>query len=85
MDEGNKNSVKLAPWLVTVSAMLLIAIMGFTVRGSVRVAKTETHVENNTKDIDDLKVNKANQEKMDDTYDAILRLEKKFDKYILEN
>jgi hypothetical protein len=77
MSESKTKHIRLAPWVVTIAASLLIAIMGLTVRGSVRVGRFEANIDNNAKEIERLDEDKANKEKLDMTYDAVIRLEKK--------
>ena len=84
MSESKRNGTKISGWAITVAASLLIAIMGLTVRASVKVGRFEANIDNNVKEIRRLDKGKANQEKMDDTYNAVIRLEQKFDDYIKE-
>jgi len=79
------NGIQIAPWAVGAIASLLIAIMGLTVRASVRQGHIEANIEHNKTEIKRLDNTKASQEKVDDTYNAILRLERKFDSYVQDH
>ena len=82
MGEGVRDRVRVAPWVINLSAVALITLMGFTIRASARVGSVETQVQNNTEDINGLDIEKASKEKVDMTYDAVIRLETKFDEYV---
>jgi len=80
-----KSEMRLPSWAVTVLVTIIMTMMGLLLNASTRVAKVESCSETNKANIDYLNEHKANQEKMEDTYNAVLRLEKKFDNYAKEN
>ena len=68
--------------------LLLVALMGLTVRASVRSGRTDAIVENNVKAIEKLEKDKAEKDVMEMTYDAVVELTKEvneLNKYVREN
>ena len=88
MSESKKKGISIPGRLISVAAMLLVALMGLTVRASVRSGRTDAIVENNVKAIEKLEKDKAEKDVMEMTYDAVVELTKEvneLNKYVREN
>jgi len=83
--------MKLPAYAISIIATLLVVVMGFTIRASARAQEMKSDIIDNVEDIEKLDEDKASKEsvkslheEVDRTYDAIIRLEGKFDTYVKE-
>lgn len=83
MGERTKDGLRLPPWAISMIATLLVVVMGFTIRASARAQQMKSDIDVNTVNIEKLDVEKASKEKVDMTYETVMRIEEKLDDYIL--
>ena len=83
MGEVFSGRIKVAPWVVTLFAGMLITFLSFTIRTSARAQEMKSDIDINKSSIERLDEEKASEEKVEMIYNIVLRTEKKLDEYIL--
>ena len=82
MGERVRERIKTPSWVVTLIAGMLITFLSFTIRTSARAQEMKSDIKTNHENIEKLDETKASNDKMDMTYDIVLRIEKKLDEHI---
>jgi hypothetical protein len=82
MGEKIRDKIKAPSWVITLIAGMLITFLSFTIRTSARAQEMKSDIKNNHNEIERLDEEKASEDKVEMTYDIVLRIERKLDDHI---
>lgn len=82
MGERIRDKIKAPSWVITLMAGVLITFMSFTIRTSARAQEMKSDIKTNQENIEKLDEGKGSKDKVDMTYDIVLRIERKLDDHI---